>query len=119
MKYVVARNVSAIAKRQGLNSVLLGKKTGTSQPTMNRLMTAREDTQDPRLGTIEAAAQALNVPPWMLFIENIPLSIIEDPRIAENMLKLASCSPRYREKIFEQISDAVRLDDMDRLDREQ
>jgi transcriptional regulator with XRE-family HTH domain len=94
--------------------VSLGKKTGTSQPTMNRLMSARDDTQDPRLGTIEATAEALKMPAWALLFDSPSLEELADQRITESIKLMLGCSKKNRDKIFDLINDIARLDSLDR-----
>lgn len=109
MKFIVAENISRACKLAGLNSVSLGEKSGTSQPTMNRLMTAREDTQDPRLGTIEAAGEALKIDVWKFFFENFPETLLREKRLGELIKMLGECSEETQNRVILNAFDTINL----------
>ena len=103
MKYIVADNTSRLAKELGLNQMTLGKKSGTSQTTVGRMMKASEDSQDPKLSTIDGAAKGMSISTWKLFFEDMPIELFKDSGLDQMIRLYAQCSEGNRAEIFDQI----------------
>lgn len=112
LKYRVAKNIASMAEKEGLSSAGLGKKSGTNQTTMNRLMRAREEDPAPRIDTIDYALQALKIEPWAVMIEECTKEMMQNKRVTELLNKLNNCSNETRERIISNAFDTLMLEEI-------
>lgn len=65
---IVAENVKRLREAAGLTQAALGKRSGKSQRNISDV--ENPEGKSPTLATLEAIADGLKVPLWMLVVEN-------------------------------------------------
>ncbi len=114
LAYLIRENVDKLAEKHGLNSVTFAKKVGLDQKTMYNLMNPDKTSNLPTTRTLDAIRKAFKIDFWTLVFPDMPLDLMTDTRATESIKLLAKCSPDNRDKIFSQIRDIARLDELDR-----
>jgi len=113
-KHIIADNVQRLAKKHRHTAMSLGKETETSKTTMLRLMQPSEDSQDPRLKTLEATAEAFKSELWKLFFDGMPLELFEEKELHGIIQMLSQCSRENRLEIYRQIERIAKQDALEK-----
>lgn len=110
IKYIIAENVKRLMRSRDINIAQLGRKSGTSYGNAHRTVNPIEGAYNPSIKNLQAIADALKAPFWMLTLKEMPEELFDDKN-AEEMVRLyAQCSQETRDKIFQQIKDSAELE---------
>ncbi len=109
LNQIIAENVRTVCKKFNVNTVELCKKTGKSPSSISKLINANIE---PKLDTVEAVAEGLDIEPWLLFIDHLNESMLTEERLTKLVNNFCACSPELRDTIMDYVNHMVELEDL-------
>ena len=109
LRQILAENMRTVCREFEVNTVELCKRSGASPSAINKLMSV---DKQPKLETVEAAAEALGIESWMLFVNDLRANMIGDDRLHGMVRKFAKCSPELKDSIVDYVNKMSELNEL-------
>ena len=106
---VLAENVRRLMDASGDSQVKVAKRGGLSQRNVGNVVTyGTTHTTSPTVRTVDGLAKAFGVAPWILFVPEIPLDLLQSGRLDGLMANYVRCPESGRANIERTADSEVR-----------
>lgn len=106
---VLADNLRRLMEASGDSQVKVAKRGGLSQRNVGNVVTyGTTHSTSPTVRTVDGLAKAFGLSPWMLFVPDLPLDLLETSRLDTLISNYIACADAGRSNIERTADSEVR-----------